>query len=201
MELIRNPYDEARALEILEDAFAAVPGVTWMVERARNKKAALRKLLAFCFRESADKKGAFLTADRNGVVFFYHLQQKPAWIKHIFRSLRLMLGVIGIRRSMEIIRTRKLIDSLRPSKGWYGWFLATAKDKIGMRAGYEIKQEMFRIADEANEPIYVETTVPRVALLYKKIGFYEYARVRHPFKESLQIWLMRRDPASLNTRP
>jgi hypothetical protein len=197
MKVITNSIDETRALDILQDAFADVPGVTWMVENCRNEKAALRKLLSFCFHASAEKKGAFLTADRNGVVFFYHLERKPLFIKQFFRSLYLTLAVIGIRRSIEIAKTRRIIDSLRPRSGWYGWFLATAKDKAGVQAAYEIKRDMFQIADASNESIYVETTVPRISLLYKRIGFYEYARVKHPFKDNLEIWLMRRDPQSV----
>lgn len=200
MKIITSTIDEARALDILQDAFSTVPGVTWMVENTRNEKAALRKLLAFCFHTSAEKHGAFLTADRNGVVFFYHLQSKPKLLKHILRSLYLALAVIGIQRSIEIVRTRKIIDSIRPKRGWYGWFLATSKDKQGLQAAYEIKRDMFRIADETSEPIFVETTIPRIKELYKLIGFYEYAKLKHPYKDNLEIWLMRRDPHTINSR-
>ena len=53
------------------------------------------------------------------------------------------------------------------------------------------EQEMFRLADETNEPIYVETTNPRVMLLYKKSGYVEYANLKHPY-EDLTIWFMKR---------
>lgn len=198
MKIITNTADEARALDILQDAFSNVPGVTWMVEHTRNEKASLRKLLSFCFCASADKSGAFLTSDRNGVVFFYHLQSKPKVLKHFLRSLYVMLAIVGLKRSIQIIRTRKIIDSIRPKKGWYGWFLATAKDKSGIQAAYEIKRDIFRMADATNEPIYVETTVPRIRHLYELIGFYEYAKLKHPYKDNIEIWLMKRDPKPFN---
>lgn len=194
MKIITTTADEARALDILQDAFSTVPGVTWMVEHARNEKAALRKLLSFCFCASAEKNGAFLTSDRNGVVFFYHLQSKPQMVKHLLRSLYLMLAVVGVKRSIQIIRTRKIIDSIRPRTGWYGWFLATAKEKCSIQAAYEIKRDIFQIADATGEAIYVETTVPRIRQLYELIGFHEYAKVQHPYKDNIEIWLMKRDP-------
>ena len=90
------------------------------------------------------------------------------------------------------------MDEVRPKKGWYGWFLATKKGVIGTRAGYEIKRDMFRMADAQHETIYVETTDKRTLLLYKKIGFSEYAVRNHPF-EDLQIWFMKREPKIVNT--
>ena len=90
-----------------------------------------------------------------------------------------------------------MIDAVRPKKGWYGWFLATDPGVIGTRAGYEIKRDMYRMADETNEPIYVETTIKRIMILYRKIGFQEYARRKHPY-ENLDIWFMKRDPHTFN---
>ncbi len=86
-----------------------------------------------------------------------------------------------------------MIEGRRPEKGWYGWFLATEKTANGTRAGHEMRREMYRMADETNEPIYVETTTERTMVLYTKIGFYEYARIKHPYQD-INIWFMRRDP-------
>ncbi len=193
MNLIQNDRDKDRALDILEEAFYHVPGVMWMITKTKNRRKYLRIFLSLCFQETSEKHGAYLTSDGNGVVFFYHLQNKPNWVLNFFRKLYLILRIIGIKRSVCILKTRKMIDAVRPKKGWYGWFLATEKGVIGNRAGYEIKRDMYRMADETNEPIYVETTIRRIMILYKKIGFQEYARRKHPY-ENLDIWFMKRDP-------
>ena len=75
--------------------------------------------------------------------------------------------------------------------------MATDRRVVGTNAGYEIKREMFRMADATNEPIYVETTVQRCVTLYTRIGFYEYARIKHPY-EDFEIWFMKRDPHTFN---
>jgi hypothetical protein len=74
-----------------------------------------------------------------------------------------------------------------------GWLVATDQDIVGNAAAYEIKQEMFRLADETNEPIFVETTVFRIKQLYERAGYYVYDTLDHPY-EDLTVWFMRRDP-------
>ena len=196
MNQIRNANDRNRALDILENAFYNVPGVMWMIKSTENKRRDLRIFLSLCFYQTSEKGGAYLTSDKNGVVFFYHLQKKPNQLLDFFRKLYLILILVGVKTSIRIIKTRKIIDQVRPKKGWYGWFLAT-EEAIGNRAGYEIKRDMYRMADETNEPIYVETTIARIKTLYSRIGFYEYARVKHPY-ENIDIWFMKRDPHTFN---
>jgi hypothetical protein len=196
MELIKCLEDKNRALDILEQAFSSVAAITWMIQGTKNKRELLREFLAYCYHESAEKQGAYLTSDRNGVVFFYNLRSKSWSVSGLFRKLYLMFVVVGMRRSFEILKTRRMIDNLRPKTGWYGWFLATEMDVKGIRAAYEIKRDMYKMADATGEAIYVETTIERIMVLYRRIGFYEYARRTHPYN-GLNIWFMRRDPKTL----
>ena len=96
------------------------------------------------------------------------------------------------------MRCKKIVDNIRPNTGWFGWLVATDDTAVGNAAAYEIKNEMFRLADESNEPIYVETTVKRVMILYKASGYYEYAKINHPYEKDLTIWFMKRDPHTFN---
>src|SRR5687767_4435236 len=193
MDQIITQTDKIRALDILTEAFLRVPGITWIIKNTKNQKQQLRLFLTSCFAETAEKEGAFITSDKNGVVFFYNLQKKPNPLLTFFRMLYLMIKVIGIRQSFRALKTRRLMDKVRPKKGWYGWFLATEKGVSGNRAGYEIKRDMFRIADAQHETIYVETTDNRTMLLYRRIGFSVYAVRQHPYQD-LNIWFMKREP-------
>ena len=197
MDHIETERDKTRALDILEKAFCDVPGVIWILKKNGNKKKLLRELLSFCLQESAVKNGAYLTRDRNGVVFFYKLECKPASLMILFKKLYLLIKVSGIKHGIRAIKSRKIIDRVRPKTGWYGWFLAADRDANGNAAAFEINREIFKLSDVSNEPIYVETTVERIRLLYKKMGFYEYAKIRHPY-ENFDIWFMKRDPQTIN---
>jgi hypothetical protein len=194
MVQIQNTQDKNRALDILEDAFASSPGMTWMLKR--KSKASLRIFLTYFFYEVKAKKGAWQSTDRNGVVFFYHLQNKNQSILNTFRKLYVFLFIMGIKNGVRAIRYKRLIDSIRPKTGWFGWLVATDKNTIGKSAGYEMKNEMFRMADLSNEPIYIETTILRVMILYRSLGYDVYHVMQHPY-EDLTIWFLKRDPNPL----
>jgi hypothetical protein len=105
---------------------------------------------------------------------------------------------MGFAKGLKALRCKKTVDKIRPDTGWFGWLVATDDTAIGNAAAYEIKNEMFRLADESNEPIYVETTVKRVMVLYKVSGYYEYAKITHPYQQDLTIWFLKRDPHTFN---
>ena len=100
---------------------------------------------------------------------------------------------MGIKNGARVIRYKKMIDSIRPGSGWFGWLVATESGTIGCAAGYEMKNEMFRMADESNEPIYLETTTKRACMLYKALGYSEYAQLKHPYAD-INIWFLKREP-------
>lgn len=145
------------------------------------------------FHEAIYKKGAFITSDNNGAVLFFPIQQRTFSLKNALRTIYIVLFITGIRKGIQGLRYKKMVAEIRPKTGLLGLLVATDQSVLGNAAAFEIKQEMFRIADENEECIYVETTVPRVRLLYKAAGYIEYAEKQHPYTD-LKIWFFRRDP-------
>lgn len=192
MDQIRNKTDKKRAIDIMEKAFINSQGMTWMLKQ--KNESSLRMFLSYFFHEAAIKDGAWLTTDKNGVVLFYHMKNNKQSIQNIFRKIYVLLAIMGVRNGVKAYRYKKIIDKVRPKDGWYGWLFATDHDEtVGVNAAYEIRRETFRIADETNEPIYVETTTKRAMILYKASGYYEYAKINHPY-EDLTVWFLKRDP-------
>ncbi|MCH2224811.1 MAG: hypothetical protein MK066_08590 [Crocinitomicaceae bacterium] len=192
MKQIVKPSDKHRALVILEQAFNSSPGMNWMLRRGKSKRS-LKSFLSFIYHEAVHKNGAYITSDKNGVVLFYKLQDNRSSVRNWFRKLYVLFFVMGIKNGCKVIRYQQLINAVRPDNGWLGMLVATDNTVAGNTAAYEIKQEMFRIADEQNENIYVETTIPRVMLLYKAAGYIEYDQIKHPY-EDLTVWFLRRTP-------
>lgn len=191
MNHIQTLTEKNRALDILEKAFITSPGVTWMLKK-RNRKS-LRVFLSAFFEEACTKKGAYLTSDNNGVVLFYQLQNQRTSLMCFLKKLYMFLFIMGPIKGWRAIKYKKMIDDIRPKSGWFGWLVATDLDAADTKAAYEIKQDMFKLADQTNEPIFLETTQPRVMVLYKAAGYYEYAKIKHPY-EDIYVWFMRRDP-------
>lgn len=195
MYQIRNKKDKKRAIGIMAKAFINSKGMTWMLKHKNENN--LRLFLSYLFHEAAIKNGAWLTNDNNGVVLFYNMQNNKQSIQNIFRKLYVFIIIMGFKNGLKAYRYKKIIDEIRPKTGWYGWLFATDNTTIGVGAAYEIKQELFNMSDETNEPIYVETTTARAMILYKASGYYEYAKINHPY-EDLTIWFMKRDPHTFN---
>lgn len=196
MQKITNLNEKNRALDILESAFESSPGMNWMLKKRIAKKQ-LRNFLSFFFHEAAMNDGAYLTTDKNGVVFFYQLQHKKTSVLLFFRKLYLLLFVMGIKNGIKAIRYKHLIERIRPKTGWCGSLVATDSSAKTVRSAYEIRNALFKISDETNQPIYLETTTPRAHQLYKAFGYKQYATIKHPY-ENITIWFMRRDPKSIN---
>ncbi len=193
MNNIQNNQEKNRALDIMEKAFINSVGMTWMLKKKNRKN--LRKFLSYIFHQASIKNGAWLTSDKNGVVLFYNMRNKKQSLQNFFRQLYVFLFIMGVKNGLKIYRYKKLIDNIRPKTGWFAWLFATENKCV--KPAYEIRQELFKISDETNEPIYLETTVPRAMILYKASGYYEYAKITHPY-EDLTIYFMKRDPHSFN---
>lgn len=193
MELITTREDRERAFEILQKAFHSSPGMDWML-RKRNSAYSKKWIIKVLFTEAESKGGAFLTSDKNGVVFFYHLSKRTHSLKYFFQKAFVSLFITGIKNAIRCYRYQKKVASIRPNEGWLGMLLATDSSTNGMKAALEIKQAVFGFADETNEYIYAETTSPRASLLYQKAGYELYRTIRHPY-DDLTIWFYRRQPS------
>lgn len=191
MELIKSEKERERAIEILEEAFKHSLGIVWLLKR--NEKKQVNRFLSFLLEEALINKGAFLTENKNGVVLYTRLQDNTVSIKLTLKKIYIFLFVLGIKNGVKALKYRRIVNEIRPKKGWCGWLVATDTSVIGNEAAYEIKNEMFKKAEETDESVFVETTIKRVKLLYERAGYYEYAQIEHPYEE-LTVWFMRRDP-------
>ncbi len=192
MELIRTKNQKKRVFEIFEDSFANSPGMNWMI-RNPNSERGKRWIINLMYHEGVSKNGAYITSDKNGAVVFFQLQKKAFSPANMIRTLYILLFISGIKNGLRALRYKKMVANIRPKTGWLGFLVATDKTAVGNTAAFEIKNEMFRIADESNECIYLETSVPRVRILYKVAGYVEYAEIDHPYAD-LKTWFFRRDP-------
>jgi hypothetical protein len=197
MELIKTREDKNKAMQILKNSFSQSQGMNWMLKNkssSRSKEA----IIGLMYHESRLLKGNYLTSDGNGVVLFYQLRKNNFLFSQFLRKLSILIFHTGLRKGLQALRYQKIIHEIRPKTGWLGLLVATNQSVKGNAAAYEIKQAMFSIADEHNETIYVETTIPRVRALYRASGYEEYFSLPHPYFD-LNIWFFRREPTNMKT--
>lgn len=192
MELIKSEIQITRALTILNKAFHKSPGIVWMLGETKNDKK-LNILLSVFLHEASINNGAYLTSDNNGVVLFFQIQNQKSSFFLAIKKIYVLFFVTGFNRGLKALKYKKAVSEIRPKTGWLGWLVATDNSVAGNAAAYEIKNFMFGKSDESNETIFVETTVPRVRILYKMAGYSEYAHLKHPYNNT-DVWFMKRDP-------
>ena len=190
MKRIKTREDINRALEIFYAGFMDSLGIMWVLKRKTilAKKMTIRIL----FHEGHAKEGAYLTEDINGALLFYETQDNRSDMFNSLRKLYLVLVYAGIRNGLRLITYRKMIATTRPKDALVGFLVATDQNIRGSEAAFEIKREMFNLADKLKKTICLETSIPRVRKLYQLSGYEEYASVNHPY-EDLTIWFFKRE--------
>lgn len=187
---IQSKEDQIRAIEILEGTFGSIPGVSWMIRSSKNKH--LKPLLTYCLKEAMLNDAAYISTDKNGVVFIYQIQNKKIE-PNFWQQLKLTYHSMGILKAIKVIKSRKLMEKIRPKTGWHIWIMGTDQNNSGTASAYEIKHAITEFSKTSGEPMYAETTVKRALILYKLLGFYVYETINHPY-QNCNMWFLRKDP-------
>lgn len=187
MRLITDKEDETHAVNVLVESYANAPNISWMFTQSQSN-------LIFFFRtlikEAVENKSAYLTSDTCGVLILENQHATQFSLGTLFRKLHLILFVLGVKNSFRIIRLNKLKKKIRHSEGYYGSVLAIRKHKSRWKTTLELKREFSIMAKKSHQPIFLETTNPRMFSLYGKLGFTEYHQMKHPYTD-LQIYFMK----------
>lgn len=195
MNKVSNINDKKRALEILELTFLNSNGFNWISNQKFNKRG-IKYIIRIIYTVASLRGGAYLSNDKNGVMLFYRMQKHKFSISQIFNYLYLLFS-IGITNTLNVLKYKFIIESLRPKEGLVGLLLATNQRRNLKCLYYDYKKISFQIADKINQPIFIETTSKKARKLYLLSGFYQYLEIKHPFSD-LTVWFLRRDPCPMN---
>lgn len=195
MNKVSNINDKKRALEILELTFLNSNGFNWISNQKFNKRG-IKYIIRIIYTVASLRGGAYLSNDKNGVMLFYRMQKHKFSISQIFNYIYLLFS-IGITNTLNVLKYKFIIESLRPKEGLVGLLLATNQTRNLKCLYYDYKKISFQIADKINQPIFIETTSKKARKLYLLSGFYQYLEIEHPFSD-LTVWFLRRDPCSMN---
>lgn len=195
MNKISNINDKKRALEILELTFLNSDGFNWISNQKINKRG-IKYIIRIVYTVASLRGGAYLSNDKNGAMLFYRMQKHKFSIYQISNYLCLFFS-IGIINTLNVLKYKFIIESLRPKEGLVGLLLATYQTKNLKCLYYDYKKTTFQIADKINQPIFIETTSEKARKLYLLSGFYQYLEIKHPFSD-LTVWFLRRDSCLQN---
>ncbi|TRX70482.1 hypothetical protein [Carboxylicivirga sp. M1479] len=187
MKLISNKEDAIIASAILAEAYADAPNLNWMFALNHKNFSCFFRVLV---EDAINKNGAYLTSNNNGVLLLYNLKAHSFTLINLFRKIYLILFVIGLKKSVQLIKLNKIKRQHRPQTGLYGAVLGLKKGQYTWQTRHELKSDFLKLVERANMPVYIETTNPRIYLLYKSLSFTEYHQMKHPYAD-LSIYFMK----------
>lgn len=147
----------------------------------------------YSFELCHDSGEIYLTPDEKGVALIFLPYKKKTSLKSVWRDIVIALCVIGITRIMKVLRREQYINKIRPRdiNYMYFWFFAVDPLYQGNGAAKHIKDGIFKISDERNMPIYVETSGEKQKNVYRNYGFEIY----HTWtQKDYTLYFMKRQP-------
>ncbi len=162
-------------LELLAQAFLNNPSVNSVVKNDRKRPQRIRELARYSIKTSFARKGAFISSGRNGIALCYPIQAKKEGIIDFWNQAVLLVKAIGISRFRQVLQREAYIKSRRPQGNYlYFWFFGVTPGQHGSGDAVELKNHIFRWADNEQLPICLETSVEKNKRVYERYGFQVY---------------------------
>ncbi len=184
--------DKKLVTDIISESFNYNPSVISAIKPGeKQKKQRLNGLAEYAFKTALRRNGVFISSDRKGVAICYRYNEKKESIIDYWNQLVLVIKSIGISRIFKLLKRESYIKKMRPESGnyLYFWFFGVAETGRGQGAATELKDAIFREAENKNLPIYLETSVEKNKIVYERYGFEVYHIQKN---NNMTLWFMRR---------
>jgi hypothetical protein len=187
-----NYNDKNLVVEILSKAFDSNKSVNYAIKQDKKRAFRLKKLIEYSFEECWHFGEIYLTDDRKGVALFILPYKKKTTFHSIYEDFKLVINSVGITRLFTILEREKYIKKIRPKSHnyLYVWYLGVLPEFQGSEAIKKMKDEIFKMADDRDMPIYIETSGEKQKNVYLRYGFEIY----HVWHNQFNTYFMKREP-------
>ncbi|NQY08785.1 MAG: hypothetical protein HRT71_04625 [Flavobacteriales bacterium] len=183
--------DKIDSVSIIADAFDANPSVNLVIGDKGSRSKKINRLAEYAFIKALNREGAFLSDNKMGTALCYRSNVGASDFKEFISEMRFALSI----PVLNVIRTLKREGYLSKNRfgreHFYFWFLGVQKG--GGKAGFELKDHLFLLADKEQLSILMETSVERNKVIYERYGFKVYHEWTE-FSADKTLWFMKRDP-------
>jgi hypothetical protein len=185
--------DRELVVDILSRQFSIVPGTVWMLRKGRYLKDHVRTLMVLIFEKAFVKKGIYISSNQQGIALCFKYNQKVFSFRVLGLKFWFLLTAMRWRKLHKLVKIERYKEQQRPKSGeyFYFWFFAALKGRKS--AGFELKNEIFKMVKEKQLPIFAETSIRRNKSVFERYGF----RTFHYWEdksENIQYWFLRYDP-------
>ena len=188
--IIGTSKDQADSVAIITETFDANPSVNIVIGAGGNRSKKIGRLAAYAYVKSLNRKGAFLSENRQGTALCFRSEGGSTNLKEFLYEMRFAFS-IPIKKVFQTLKRESYIKKHRyKAAHLYFWFLGVKKG--GGKAGFELKEYLFNLSEKENLPILLETSVERNKSIYERYGF----KVYHEWPDSgdgKTLWFMIRE--------
>lgn len=187
--------DRNTVVSIIAESFEQNPSYNWAIKQDKKRSKRLYELAKYAFSTAHRRKGVYISSDEQGVILFYKQNEYKERLIDYYDQAKLALKATGISLVPFVLKTEAYKKKIRPKNGefLYCWFYGVKIKSRGKGAAYEMKNYLADVADKMKLPVYVETSVLKNTIAYKRWGYETYHKWEIKDKDKT-LWFMKREP-------
>lgn len=185
--------DKERVIKIISESFNTNPHIDFIVKNDKNRPKRIAALADYAFKFGLRRNGVFLTDDGFGVAIIFEYDKVAMNLNEYWLQLLLVFKCFSVPRALMIDKLESQIKKNRASdrQFLYLWFFGVANQALGTSNGRDLMKFIFNMSHDQKLPIYLETSLRRNNVIYKRFGFEDYNKFETG-KGDLTMWYMKR---------
>lgn len=185
--------DKAKVVKIICESFDKNPHVNYIIKNDSKRNQRMAALAEYAFEFAMRRNGVNLTDDGLGVAIIFQYDKVKINLYEYWLQLGLVFKAFSIFRALKVNKLEELVKNNRAKDVdfLYLWFFGVADEGLGTNDGRDLMNYIFNLSYEQNLPIYLETTIKRNNLIYKRFGLEDY-KILDTGIGNLTFWYMRR---------
>ena len=168
--------DKDKVVKIIIESFDTNPHVNFIIKNDSKRNKRMVVMAKYAFEFGMRRNGVHLTDDGLGVAIIFEHGKVPMNLREYIMQLGLGFKAFSIFRSAMVGKLEAQIGKRRPRdvKFLYLWFFGVADEALGSTDARELMKFIFTLSADQKIPIYLETSIDRNSIIYKRYGFEEY---------------------------
>jgi hypothetical protein len=185
--------DKDKVVKIICESFNSNPHINVIVKNDKKRPARMVAMAEYAFEVGMRREGVHLTDDGLGVAIIYEYNKVSMNLYEYWLQFLLIFRVFTPGRALMVNNLENLIKKNRASgkEFLYLWFFGVADEGLGTNDGRDLMKFIFRMSFDKKLPIYLETSIRRNNIIYKRFGLEDYYVLNTGYND-LTMWYMKR---------
>ncbi len=190
--------DKDRIIQIIEESFNDNYTFNWIIKNDHKKAKRMKALAEYMWSIGMAKKGIYLSHDNEAVAICYKKHNRVNIFQNAYYKFKFLKNVVGFSNIFSILKRQNRLMLHKPSTNYlYFWLFAASNKGKGGGGAKDLQKGIYKLSQQENLPIYLETTILKNKNVYERYGFETYHKEildNQPF----DTWFMKRYPVNGN---